>query len=379
MNTNPFRNCCFFVITAVFSTCCLAAVASQSATQTAAAPSQPTTIRDTTYLGRAALRLSNGSLEAVVVPSLGRVMHFAPVGGENVLWTNAAPRVPPAGAPFWLNWGGDKTWLAPQYMWNQGKGWPPSPAWDGEAHTVEVLPNRLRLTSGVWPEFGVRLTREYSFDAAGDFVVSQTVEKVRGEARMLSIWSVTQVPPAEAVFLPTNPHSAYKNNFHWIAPAKDTDAVVQSTAGLLLARPSTLGSYKIGSDAPVASVASVNHGVAFVLRAATPNVKAAKNQYPDGAPGASFPVELFDSGPLPKRYLELEIFLAAASVFYGKSLDVFRALEPASAEFERCHLAAVARRSKRFVVEVGELQSSTEFMPLLSFCGCVQCGLAYNQ
>ena len=42
------------------------------------------------YLGFAAYRLSDGRSEAVVVPRLGRVMRYAMVGGENLLW-NSVP------------------------------------------------------------------------------------------------------------------------------------------------------------------------------------------------------------------------------------------------------------------------------------------------
>jgi hypothetical protein len=39
--------------------------------------------------------------------------------------------------------------------------------------------------------------REFSFNAAGEFVILHTLEKVEGEPRLLAIWPVTQVVPPE--------------------------------------------------------------------------------------------------------------------------------------------------------------------------------------
>ena len=73
------------------------------------------TIARTTYQNRPAYRLTNGTVEAVVVPSIGRVMRWGKIGGPNLLWNNDPSKITETG---WKNYGGDKTWLSPQIYWD---------------------------------------------------------------------------------------------------------------------------------------------------------------------------------------------------------------------------------------------------------------------
>src|SRR5262245_60839367 len=79
---------------------------------------------------RGAWRMTNGTVELILVPQIGRIMRYGFVGGPNVLWENPAMHgkvVPPkAGDKEWANYGGDKLWPAPQDRW----GWPPDPYLD---------------------------------------------------------------------------------------------------------------------------------------------------------------------------------------------------------------------------------------------------------
>jgi hypothetical protein len=166
-----------------------------------------------------------------------------------------------------------------------------------------VLPGaRLRTTSGLWREFGLRLVREYSFAPDGDFLIAQVIVKESGEPRLHAIWNVTQVQP-EAVFLPTNPNSAYRNGYHWYSQPHQ-DELIQTFPGMLQYVPSQKSGLKIGVDAPVAAIAAVKNGVVFLERAPRP-----QGEYPDGALGAGFPVQLYDSGGTNARehFIELEL------------------------------------------------------------------------
>lgn len=140
---------------------------------------------------REAYRLSDGQTQAIVVPDYsGRVMFYGKVGGANWLWNAPAEKL---GGEGFQNYGGDKTFVGPHGLWNlfAKSIWPPQPSWDGKPHSAEVLPGgRLRTVGPVWDGFGARIIREYSFDANGAFVIRQTIEKVRGGALPMSIWSV---------------------------------------------------------------------------------------------------------------------------------------------------------------------------------------------
>ena len=257
-------------------------------------------ISETKFEGREAYKLTDGKSEAVIVPSLGRVMRYGLVNGANQLWVSSNKTWKPG---EWQNRGGDKTWPAPQTLWGtwNKQDWPPERKWDGDAHQAEVLSGgRLRTISGVAEGIGARVVREYSFNAQGEFLIEQAIEKISGPPVQMSIWSVTQIATPDAIFLPTNPQSPFKNNFHWIAKPQKEVSWSSNSPTLLQVRPSTQTSYKIGVDAPVTAIAAVKDGVAFVQRAARP-----EGDYPDGALGAGFPVELWNNvGP---NYNELEI------------------------------------------------------------------------
>ncbi|MEB3279937.1 MAG: PQQ-dependent sugar dehydrogenase [Lyngbya sp.] len=264
-------------------------------------------IAPTVYDGRRAFRLSDGRTEAVIVPEIGRVMGYGFVGGSNLLWNSPRKTY---GENEWKNWGGDKTWPAPQLWWpaiSEGS-WPPDPAWDGNAHTAKILPNNhLQMTSEVAKGFGARVVREFWFEDNGDFAIAQTVEKVKGEPLLVSIWNVTQLQPPDAMFIPLNSQSVYKQNFHWINPPKNDSPLVNITPTLLQVRPSvgvsTKNRYKIGADSRVTALAAVFDGVAMIEKATRSD-----GEYPDGAVGgAGFPVEVYNNGDALENYIELEL------------------------------------------------------------------------
>ena len=80
--------------------------------------------------------LSNGQVEAVVVPKVGRIMQFGFKNGENTFWENTQVygKAPNIKSEEWgyFGAGGDKTWPAPQSEWEKitGRGWPPPDTFD---------------------------------------------------------------------------------------------------------------------------------------------------------------------------------------------------------------------------------------------------------
>jgi hypothetical protein len=300
-------------------------------------------VTSTRYAGHAAFRLRDGGNEAVIVPALGRVMSFGPVGGHNLLWNNVPDQNARRDPNAWQNWGGDKAWPAPQSQWpiSIGHEWPPHPSWDGLPHAAAVLSGqRVRLVSGYWPVFECRVVREFGFQRraeGSEFVIRQTFEKRSGAPVRLSLWSVTQIVPPQAIFLPLNPESSYRNGFHFLtkpqgmADISRVDMTSGSTASssnsssMLRVRPAASGSYKIGIDAApesrISTVLAVWNDLA--LRQSAPRPEGA---YPDGADGAGFSLEIFDIGGTHAgdkaslqagRYLELEL-LSPLRVFRAR-------------------------------------------------------------
>src|SRR5256885_1844661 len=92
---------------------CLAGFSAQAQTRDGAASVEPH------HGWPDALVLSNGKVEVVVVPAIGRIMQFRFAGEDGVFWENSAlfGKVHEPKPRAWINFGGDKTWPAPEAAW----------------------------------------------------------------------------------------------------------------------------------------------------------------------------------------------------------------------------------------------------------------------
>lgn len=276
-------------------------------------------ITQTTYAGRPAYRLTDGRSEAVVVPSLGRVMRWGKVGGPNLLWNAGSVSKNPGD---WKNYGGDKTWLSPQSSWKVLHGsnnWPPDPAFDGTPQQASVLTGgKLKLVSPTSPRIGIRLERVMSFNARGEFVIEQTAIKTAGAPVRVGLWSISQSNSPDAVFIPTSPTSPYKNGFYNLGQAAglvEQRATVEDNLLRVSPRPLAKSSAKFGVDAPVSSLVAVKGDVAWLQQSAKPG-----GQYPDGADGAGFPTEVYVNGDPNAYYVELELLGPLVDLFKGAKM-----------------------------------------------------------
>ena len=98
------------------------------------------TVKTVTYNGwKGAVQMSNGTVEIVIVPQIGRIMRYGFVGGPNMLWNNIALAGKTtdlaSASKDWNNYGGDKLWPAPQDRW----AWPPDRVLDSAPQTVKKL------------------------------------------------------------------------------------------------------------------------------------------------------------------------------------------------------------------------------------------------
>ena len=150
--------------------------------------------------------------EVVVVPAIGRVMSFRLSNGENVFWENealfgSAHQEGDAAwrAGDWVNFGGDKSWPAPEGAWSAltRRNWRPPPAFDGIPMQAKVEGRDVILTSAIDPYYGVRVKRRVHLDGVGPILrITTTYEKVRGEPVNVSVWVITQFKEPAGVFAP---------------------------------------------------------------------------------------------------------------------------------------------------------------------------------
>ena len=277
------------------------------------------TLTKTTWRDIEAYKLTDGKCEAIVVPKLGgRVVSFGVVGGTNWLWVGApgSEKREPA-----LYWGGDKTYIGPHSGWRftLPKTWPP-PSPDTAEHIAETLDGgALKITSPPWDGYdGARITREFRFEANGEFVIRHKIAAVPGSRAVGALWTISQTIPA-STFVPLNSSSPYKDNFFWFAwskpVARKSVAVLSPTLLRLDHVPGEVS--KMGAHPPQPALAAVKDGVAFVQKA-DPQSNA---DYPEGADGAGLSLEVYhhdvkDDG----EYVELEFLSPLRRFDAGVSL-----------------------------------------------------------
>jgi hypothetical protein len=200
------------------------------------------TRNESDFLGWPAVHLDNGPIRAVVVPDIGgRVLQFW-LDEHPYLFVN--PHL--AGQLFtpeenwgdgtmasWKNYGGNKTWPAPQ-GWSGPDEWagPPDPVLDsGRFRTLNVEDRRAVVQSQPDPRTGLQMTRELILapDAARA-VLRRTMRNVSDRAVRWSLWDVTQlecgdgrgaVRPHCRMSIPVNSVSRFEHGFSVLYGADD--------------------------------------------------------------------------------------------------------------------------------------------------------------
>jgi Domain of unknown function (DUF4380) len=161
---------------------------------------------------------SNGVLQVGVAPRLGGrllalrlretelVYRNAQLVDADLRPTAAAAQLPPVDGTLasWRNWGGDKTWPAPQ-GWSTDAEWhgPPDPVLDGGAYEASEEDGAVAMRSATDPRTGLRIVRRVRLDAdAAKVTLDLAFENVAARRVRWAIWNVTQVPGGgEGVFV----------------------------------------------------------------------------------------------------------------------------------------------------------------------------------
>lgn len=148
-------------------------------------------------------------IEAVVIPSLGRIMDLRRPGEKDgVLWQNPDLRgeaVRPD-ADTWTNFGGDKTWPAPEARWmkNAAGKWMPPKVFDQSRLTARLTEEGLLLESPVDVLSGVRFTRLIRPAGHHTLAVTTTYTKVQGDPVTIAVWIVTQLSEPRVIATTAN-------------------------------------------------------------------------------------------------------------------------------------------------------------------------------
>ncbi len=260
----------------------------------------PIQIRISRYFGwERCLTISNGRVEAVVVPAIGRVMQFRFTGQSSPFWEDPALRgqAPDPAATEWANFGGDKTWPSPQADWDKvtPRSWPPPSAFDSMPVESSFRRDAVVLTSPVDPHYGIRTERVIQLDhEAPVMTITTTYEKVSGDPLKAGVWIITQLEDPVGVFVPVPARSLFPEGYNRQSGDR-LPANLELKSGLLSMTRDPTNAAKIGTDAGRLLWVGRTH----VLLIESPRVAGA--EYPDQQSSA----EVY-TNPDPKAYVELE-------------------------------------------------------------------------
>ena len=267
------------------------------------APLSPSDIQISriTYHGWAnSYRISNGRVEAIVVPTIGRVMQFHYLGREEIFWENAAlaGKSDDSKSRQWANFGGDKSWPSPQAQWPKmaGREWPPPAGFDAVPYQAEIENGAVELVSPVDASYGIRVRRRVELPvAAPRMEVVTSYEKISGAPVKVGIGVITQVRDPQRLFMVLPKKSRFPQGYVLLQFSPPEDAQLRD--GLVSLKRGTKTSSQIGSDADTLLWMDEK----YVLRIDSPRVPEA--EYADQDTNTT----IFTSAD-PQAYVELETF-----------------------------------------------------------------------
>jgi hypothetical protein len=257
--------------------------------------------------------LSNGCVEAIVVPAIGRVMQLRMAGeAEGPFWENRAldGQLHDAAPDEWINFGGDKCWPAPQSAWirQQGREWPPPVAFDARPAQAAATEFGVTLTSPVDPGFGIQMVRHVELDAGQPILRIRTeYRKLLGDALRVGIWAITQLREPERLAILLKENSQFADGYLGLLAAQPAE--LKSDGRLLWLKRHTSEQVKIGTDG--SSMVWVGAGCALRIDA-----EAGPGEYPDGG----CVTEIY-TNPDPLPYVELEALGPLRTLNAGERIE----------------------------------------------------------
>lgn len=249
---------------------------------------------------KGAYRLSNGTVELVFVPQIGRVMRYGFVGDTNLLWENPALLGKTTDMTLakteWVNYGGDKLWPAPQKVW----GWPPDPMMDSGLQKVTITSDRrLKLEAPISPKHKLQFVRVIKMDAEGTGVTfeNRLINKSDKPAKW-SVWQVTQVANPDRLVLPLHKQGKFPAGYFVFQGSDPKPENIQVTGEEVSLTRNLQQSAKIGGDSPLGWLKAERGNLSFEV---STKLQAGKNYPDDGCA-----LEIY-TNPDPLPYIELEL------------------------------------------------------------------------
>lgn len=325
-------------LAAVILSGCACCSSSPGAAQTE--PGEPGFLYRTNYHGwKDSIWVSNGKLEAIIVPSAGRVMQLRLAGQEDgPFWENETlygqPANPQGGV--WQDFGGERVWPSPQSGWStiMSTNWPPPVGFDGSAAEAVIDGWIVTLVYPTDPEFGIQVTRRIEL-VPGKPVMEILTHYKKLEQRTIDagIWVMTQLKDPVALFARIPITSSYPQGFQPMSGRVPPSLKIRDR--LLSLKRDTENGYRIGLE--VGSMLWMDDE--FVLKVDSPRLPY--RNYPEN--GASMLlathedpanyVQMDQLGPVKQmregdELVQLATYTLMRRVEVDPELEAFRLLRP---------------------------------------------------
>jgi hypothetical protein len=251
-----------------------------------------------TYQGWSdAVELTNGLVTVTVVPSVGRILDFRLAHRASGPFWRYEPDLgkPVDPGDSWRNFGGDKTWPAPQSRWPEfwPRSWPPPVVFDQTALKVSTTAQSIVLESPVDQVSGIATRREIRLlPGQKRMEVKTGFLKKEGAPFSVGIWTITQLQHPDVMEIPLPKQSIFPNRYHILS--KDGSGVSIADNTLRWNRLPDQAR-KIGCDAESMIWKKGDQSLTISLQ------REANATYPDG--GCSVEIYTNDAA---KAYVELE-------------------------------------------------------------------------
>ena len=325
------------------------------------------------FRGWNAVYLSNELVSLVAVPDIGgRIMEYN-LGEYEYLFVD--PDL--AGKLFtpeenygsgrlvdWKNYGGEKTWPAPQ-GWESESEWhgPPDPVLDTGIYTIEDLGGDdtfvgLKMVSPSDPRTGIQISRKVKLKPGSSRVyLDLAFTNVSQRPIRWSIWDVVQLnasrkdlhgafnfDPGCFITAPLNPASCFPKGYNVMFGEEDNPQWQTDTASMLFKAAYKWEIGKVGIDSPGGWIAFSNtsKGYGFVEMFEY----EAGGEYPDS--GASVECWTVGAGVVDTlNYEDTQIYLMETEV-----LSTIRAIDPGESSLFKLEWGACC--CPELIVEVSE-------------------------
>ena len=299
------------------------------------------------------VELRAGALRAVIAPELGARVISLMHRGVSLLWHNPEliddefiPRVPRAdphtldGFATWQNWGGDKSWVAPQ-GWADDDEWhgPPDPTFDGGAFEVTSRSDSaITMRSNLDPVTGVRMTRSVTVTAHGMHVTT-VLRNESPSPRRWAAWEVAQLPVHEADL--ESPHAGI---FVDVRPGSEPVHLMRLRGNV--STSTTSGVTRVPFQRAVGKLGFPGcTGVMELRHADGAGVRLTFRTHPYERYPDDSPAQLWMQTPLGHTLEELGGFASTAALVELEAMSPLQRLEPGASVALSCDWTPIPRQA----------------------------------